>query len=47
MTKPGWIRKLLGMLALTYSWTRIIGIDREAREGPLGNVGIRKRAGSG
>ncbi|WP_118840710.1 IS4 family transposase [Salinibacter ruber] len=33
MTKPDRIRKLLGMLALTYSWTRIIGIDREAREG--------------
>ncbi|WP_259057834.1 IS4 family transposase [Salinibacter ruber] len=34
MTGPNRIRKLLGMLALTYSWTRIIGIDREAREGP-------------
>ena len=33
MTKPDRIRKLLGMLALTYSWTRIIGIDRKAREG--------------
>lgn len=46
MTGPNRIRKLLGMLALTYSWIRIIGIDREAREGPLGNVptGIRRRA---
>ncbi len=34
MTGPDRIRKLLGMLALTYSWTRIIGIEREAREGP-------------
>ncbi len=34
ITRPDRIRKLLGMLALTYSWTRIIGIDREAREGP-------------
>ncbi len=33
MTKPDRIRKLLGMLALTYSWTRIIGIDRKAKEG--------------
>jgi hypothetical protein len=33
MTRPDRIRKLLGMLALTYSWTRIIGIDRKAREG--------------
>jgi len=33
MTEPARIRKLLGMLALTYSWTRIIGIDREATEG--------------
>jgi hypothetical protein len=34
MTKPDRIRKLLGILALTYSWTRIIGIERKAREGP-------------
>ncbi|MCS3658821.1 IS4 family transposase [Salinibacter ruber] len=33
MTEPDRIRKLLGMLALTYSWTRILGIDREAKEG--------------
>ncbi len=33
MTGPDRIRKLLGMLALTYSWTRIIGINRKAREG--------------
>jgi hypothetical protein len=33
MTGPNRIRKLLGMLALTYSWTRIIGIDRKAKEG--------------
>jgi len=33
MTRPERIRKLLGVLALTYSWTRIIGIDRKAREG--------------
>jgi hypothetical protein len=33
MTRPDRIRKLLGMIALTYSWSRIIGIEREAREG--------------
>ncbi|MCS4156040.1 hypothetical protein GGQ03_003346 [Salinibacter ruber] len=33
MTEPDRIRKLLGMLALTYSWTRIIGLDRKAKEG--------------
>jgi hypothetical protein len=33
MTKPDRIRKLLGILALTYSWTRIIGLDRKAKEG--------------
>jgi hypothetical protein len=33
MTEPDRIRKLLGMLALTYSWTRILGLDRKAREG--------------
>jgi len=33
MTKPDRIWKLLAMLALTYSWTRLIGIDREAKEG--------------
>ena len=33
MTEPDRIRKLLGMLALTYSWTRILGIDRKATEG--------------
>jgi hypothetical protein len=35
MTGPDRIRKLLGMLALTYSWTRILGLDRKAREGDL------------
>jgi hypothetical protein len=33
MTEPDRIRKLLGMLALTYSWTRILGIDRKSKEG--------------
>ncbi|MCS4191801.1 hypothetical protein GGP51_003299 [Salinibacter ruber] len=33
MTGPDRIRKLLGILALTYSWTRIIGLDRKAKEG--------------
>ncbi len=33
MTEPDRIRKLLGILALTYSWTRILGLDRKAREG--------------
>jgi hypothetical protein len=33
MTGPNRIRKLLGILALTYSWTRIIGLDRKAKEG--------------
>jgi hypothetical protein len=33
MTGPNRIRKLLGVLALTYSWTRIIGIERKAKEG--------------
>ncbi len=35
LTKPDRIRKLLGVLALTYSWTRILGIDREAKEDTL------------
>ncbi|WP_251979408.1 IS4 family transposase [Salinibacter ruber] len=34
LTEPDRIRKLLGVLALTYSWTRIIGLDRKRREGP-------------
>ncbi len=34
LTKPDRIRRLPGVLALTYSWTRIIGIDRKAKEGP-------------
>ena len=33
LTEPDRIRKLLGVLALTYSWTRLIGIDRRRREG--------------
>ena len=33
MTGSNRIWKLLGMLALTYSWTRIIGLDRKATEG--------------
>jgi len=35
LTAPGRIRKLLGVLALAYSWTRLIGRDRRKREGPL------------
>lgn len=34
LKKPDRIRRLLGVLALTYTWTRIIGIDRKAKEGP-------------
>ena len=34
LTEPDRIRKLLGVLALTYSWTRIVGLDRKRREGP-------------
>ncbi|PSQ83297.1 MAG: hypothetical protein BRD40_02110 [Bacteroidetes bacterium QS_1_65_9] len=34
LTEPDRIRKLLGVLALTYSWTRIVGLDRQSREGP-------------
>ena len=34
LTEPDRIRKLLGVLALTYSWTRIVGLDRKSREGP-------------
>jgi hypothetical protein len=34
LTEPDRIRKLLGVVALTYSWTRIVGLDRENREGP-------------
>ncbi|MCS3705879.1 hypothetical protein GGP62_000854 [Salinibacter ruber] len=33
MTEPDRIRKLLGVLAVTYSWTRLIGLDRKATEG--------------
>ncbi len=33
MTEPDRIRKLLGVLAVTYSWTRLIGLDRKSREG--------------
>ena len=33
MTNPDRISKLLGILALAYSWTRMIGIDRKIREG--------------
>ena len=32
LTEPDRIRKLLGVVALTYSWTRIIGLDRRGRE---------------
>ena len=35
MTKPDRIRKFLEVLSLSYSWTRIIGIDRKAIEGDL------------
>ena len=34
MTEPDRIRKLLGVLALTYSWTRVIGLNRKRQEGP-------------
>lgn len=34
LTAPGRIRKLLGVLALAYSWARLIGRDRQNREGP-------------
>jgi len=34
LTEPDRIRKLLGVVALTYSWTRIIGLDQKRREGP-------------
>ena len=34
LTEPDRIRKLLGVVALTYSWTRIVGLDRQNREGP-------------
>jgi hypothetical protein len=34
LTEPDRIRKLLGVRALTYSWTRIVGLDRKRREGP-------------
>jgi Transposase DDE domain. len=34
LTEPDRIRKLLGILALTYSWTRIVGLNRKRREGP-------------
>jgi hypothetical protein len=34
LTEPDRIRKLLGVLALAYSWTRIVGLDRKRREGP-------------
>jgi len=33
LTEADRIRKLLGVLALTYSWTRLIGIDQKKREG--------------
>jgi hypothetical protein len=34
LTRPGRISKLLGVLALAYSWARLIGADRRRREGP-------------
>ena len=34
LTRPGRICKLLGVLALAYSWARLIGVDRRRREGP-------------
>ncbi len=34
LTEPDRIRKLLGVLALTYSWTLTSGLDRKRREGP-------------
>jgi len=34
LTEPDRVRKLLGVVALTYSWTRIVGLDRKRREGP-------------
>lgn len=34
LTEPARIRKLLGVVALTYGWTRIVGLDRQNREGP-------------
>jgi hypothetical protein len=34
LTEPDRIRKLLDVLALTCSWTRIVGLDRKNREGP-------------
>jgi hypothetical protein len=34
LTEPDRIRKLLDVLALTCSWTRIGGLDRKNREGP-------------
>ena len=32
LTEPSRIRKLLGVVALTYNWTRIIGLGRRLRE---------------
>ncbi|WP_251951923.1 IS4 family transposase [Salinibacter ruber] len=34
LIEPDRIRKLLGVLALTYSWTLTSGLDRKRREGP-------------
>lgn len=34
LTRPGRIRKLLGILAFAYTWARLIGLDRKRREGP-------------
>jgi len=34
LTEPNRIRKLLGIVALTYSPARIVGLDRKNREGP-------------
>ena len=34
LTGPERIRKLLGMLALAYTWARLVGFDRKRREGP-------------
>lgn len=34
LTRPGRIRKLLGILAFAYTWARLIGLDRKRQEGP-------------
>ena len=34
VTEPGKIENLVGLLALAYGWTRLVGEERAAREGP-------------